>query len=78
VTLQIGTFTITIPPGSFVKAGPGYFTFEGVVERRKAYEKPSERRTPSDACGKRPGNNFPFSGLTSLLVLITMSGDMFV
>jgi FG-GAP repeat len=33
VTLQIGSFTITIPAGSFVKAGlPGYFTFVGVVD----------------------------------------------
>jgi hypothetical protein len=32
VTLQIGSFTITIPPGSFVNAGaPGYFTFVGVI-----------------------------------------------
>jgi hypothetical protein len=31
VTLQIGSFTITIPTGSFVKAGPGYFTFVGVI-----------------------------------------------
>jgi hypothetical protein len=31
VTLQIGSFTITIPAGSFVKAGPGYFTFVGVI-----------------------------------------------
>jgi hypothetical protein len=32
VTLQIGTFTITVPAGSFVKAGPGYFTFVGVID----------------------------------------------
>jgi hypothetical protein len=33
VTLQIGKFTITIPPGSFVNAGvPGYFTFVGVID----------------------------------------------
>jgi hypothetical protein len=33
VTLQIGSSTITIPPGSFVKAGSGgYFTFVGVVD----------------------------------------------
>jgi hypothetical protein len=31
VTLQIGSFTITIPAGSFVKALPGYFTFVGVI-----------------------------------------------
>jgi hypothetical protein len=31
VTLQIGSFKITIPAGSFVKAGPGYFTFVGVI-----------------------------------------------
>jgi hypothetical protein len=32
VTLKIGSFTITIPPGSFVNAGaPGYFTFVGVI-----------------------------------------------
>jgi YVTN family beta-propeller protein len=33
VTLKIGSFTITIPPGSFVNAGaPGYFTFVGVID----------------------------------------------
>jgi hypothetical protein len=31
VTLQIGSFTIMIPAGSFVKALPGYFTFVGVI-----------------------------------------------
>jgi hypothetical protein len=31
VTLQIGNFSITIPPGSFVASVPGYFTFVGVV-----------------------------------------------
>jgi YVTN family beta-propeller protein len=31
VTLRIGSFKITIPAGSFVKAGPGYFTFVGVI-----------------------------------------------
>jgi hypothetical protein len=32
VTLQIGNFTTTIPPGSFVTAGaPGYYTFVGVI-----------------------------------------------
>jgi YVTN family beta-propeller protein len=32
VTLKIGSFTITIPPGSFVNAGlPGYSTFVGVI-----------------------------------------------
>jgi hypothetical protein len=33
VTLKIGSFTITIPPGSFVNAGaPGYFTLVGWVD----------------------------------------------
>jgi FG-GAP repeat len=33
VTLKIGSFTITIPAGSFVNAGaPGYFTFVGVID----------------------------------------------
>jgi hypothetical protein len=31
VTLQIGNFTITIPPGSFSIPSPGYFTFVGVI-----------------------------------------------
>ena len=31
VTLQIGNFTTTIPPGSFVASVPGYFTFVGVI-----------------------------------------------
>jgi hypothetical protein len=31
VTLQIGNFTITIPPGSFSAPSPGYFSFVGVV-----------------------------------------------
>lgn len=31
VTLQIGNFTVTIPPGSFVASVPGYFTFVGVI-----------------------------------------------
>jgi YVTN family beta-propeller protein len=31
VTLKIGSFNITIPPGSFVNAGPRNFTFVGVV-----------------------------------------------
>jgi hypothetical protein len=31
VTLQIGSFTITIPPGSFVNPGPGYYSFLGVI-----------------------------------------------
>jgi hypothetical protein len=31
VTLQIGNFTITIPPGSFAVSNPGYFTFVGVI-----------------------------------------------
>jgi len=33
VTLQIGSFKTTIPPGSFVNAGaPGYYTFVGVID----------------------------------------------
>jgi hypothetical protein len=31
VTLQIGTFTITIPPGSFQEPSPGDWTFVGVI-----------------------------------------------
>jgi hypothetical protein len=31
VTLQIGNFTITIPPNSFSVPSPGYFTFVGVI-----------------------------------------------
>jgi hypothetical protein len=30
-TLQINTFTLTIPPGSFTPAGPGKFSFNGTV-----------------------------------------------
>jgi hypothetical protein len=32
VTLQIGTFSITIPPGSFKKHEDGFFTFQGVID----------------------------------------------
>ena len=32
VTLQVGTFTTTIPPGSFKKQKDGSFTFEGVIQ----------------------------------------------
>jgi YVTN family beta-propeller protein len=32
VTLQIGTFSITIPPGSFKKHEDGFFTFHGVID----------------------------------------------
>jgi len=32
VTLQIGTFTMKIPPGSFIKHGGGSFTFAGVID----------------------------------------------
>jgi YVTN family beta-propeller protein len=32
VMLQIGSFKITIPPGSFVKEGPGDFKFVGVID----------------------------------------------
>ena len=31
VTLQIGTFAVTIPAGSFYQTGKGIFSFEGVV-----------------------------------------------
>jgi hypothetical protein len=31
VTLQVGTFTTTIPSGSFTKLGDGSFTFTGVI-----------------------------------------------
>jgi hypothetical protein len=31
VTLQIGDFTLTIPAGSFVRAGAGYYSFVGVI-----------------------------------------------
>jgi hypothetical protein len=31
VTLQIGAFSVTIPPGSFVLSGPGSYTFVGVI-----------------------------------------------
>jgi hypothetical protein len=31
VTLQVGTFTTTIPPGSFKLANAGTFTFSGVI-----------------------------------------------
>jgi YVTN family beta-propeller protein len=31
VTLQIGTFAVTIPPGSFNENGKGIFSFEGVI-----------------------------------------------
>src|SRR5262249_18014501 len=31
VTLQIGSFTITIPPGSFVNPVAGYYSFVGVI-----------------------------------------------
>jgi YVTN family beta-propeller protein len=31
VTLQIGSFKITIPPGSFVNPVPGYYSFTGVI-----------------------------------------------
>jgi len=32
VTLQIGTFTVIIPPGSFKKHEDGFFTFHGVID----------------------------------------------
>ena len=32
VTLQVGTLTVKIPPGSFRKHGDGLFTFHGVVD----------------------------------------------
>jgi hypothetical protein len=32
VTLQIGTFATTIPPGSFKGTGFGPFTFRGVID----------------------------------------------
>ncbi len=31
VTLQAGTFTTTIPPGSFIKHADGSFTFQGLI-----------------------------------------------
>jgi hypothetical protein len=31
VTLQIGTFTTTVPPGSFKTNGKGLFAFKGVI-----------------------------------------------
>ena len=31
MTLQIGSFTITIPPGSFVNPVAGYYSFVGVI-----------------------------------------------
>jgi YVTN family beta-propeller protein len=31
VTLKIGTFTMTIPPGSFVLTSPGTYSFFGVI-----------------------------------------------
>ncbi len=31
VTLQVGTFTTTIPPGSFIKHEDGSFTFKGEI-----------------------------------------------
>ncbi len=31
VTLQAGTFAVTIPPGSFVKTNQGFFVFAGVI-----------------------------------------------
>jgi hypothetical protein len=31
VTLQIGTFTMTIPPGSFQEPSPGDWTFGGLI-----------------------------------------------
>jgi hypothetical protein len=31
VTLQVGTFTTTIPPGSFKKQKDGSFTFQGKI-----------------------------------------------
>jgi YVTN family beta-propeller protein len=31
ITLQIGTFAVTIPPGSFNETGKGIFSFEGVI-----------------------------------------------
>jgi hypothetical protein len=30
-TLQIGNYTVTLPPGSFSQPSPGYFSFVGVV-----------------------------------------------
>ncbi|MGH6838093.1 MAG: hypothetical protein ACREDT_04700 [Methylocella sp.] len=32
ITLQIGTFTTTIPPGSFIKQKDGSFTFQGKID----------------------------------------------
>jgi YVTN family beta-propeller protein len=32
VTLQVGTFSTTIPPGSFKKHEDGFFTFRGVID----------------------------------------------
>jgi YVTN family beta-propeller protein len=31
VTLKIGTFTVTIPPGSFTLTAPGTYAFSGVI-----------------------------------------------
>jgi hypothetical protein len=31
VTLKIGTFTVTIPPGSFTPTSPGTYAFTGVI-----------------------------------------------
>jgi hypothetical protein len=31
VTLQVGTFAVTIPPGSFVQTAPGLSVFSGVI-----------------------------------------------
>ena len=32
VTLQVGTFAVAIPPGSFKKNSQGSFTFAGVID----------------------------------------------
>jgi uncharacterized repeat protein (TIGR03803 family) len=74
VLLRIGPFTSKIPHGSFIRSGPGLFTFAGVIDGVDL-QVGIEQRTPKNISFSAAGQGAKLTGIKSPVPVALTIGD---